>query len=241
LQGQPPSNETPIQLWAERIRREQEQMRVFRRFRFQLTIAELDLALLPPILAFQTLTTNSNRDAENCEATIRNNSPEKTYSYMINNIEKDNQKRQPNMINGLGGLGVVLLIFNRLEEAEKVLLRILETTGALRPGPYEDLVTLVTMNNLAIVKLKQYKWREAEAILCQALQGEDTEVHKFDHLNSYPRNLYANLAWALYHQGKISESLDLQERVLESAELFDEPCAASYRYNYQYMKRASQN
>jgi tetratricopeptide (TPR) repeat protein len=140
---------------------------------------------------------------------------EEFYCQMLKRFERNHNPTQPNTLRGLHNLGVVLMMYRRLEEAEKAFLRILEEIGgSLRP---EDDMTLVrALNNLAEVKQLQGKSREAEMLLRRALNGR--EERSLDDLHS-DSLLYLcnNLAVNLHIQNQAKTARDLQERVVEIA------------------------
>jgi tetratricopeptide (TPR) repeat protein len=194
-----------------RTHREQEQLRLFRRFRFQPTRAESELAMLPP-LTFSFEVASINQKAS--KTGVEYETAEEFYCQMLKSFEGNHNPTQPNILCGLHNLGVVLVIYGKFEEAEKTYLRVLEEVGgSLRPE--DDMTIAQTLNNLAGMKCLQGKYQEAERLLRRALHGRE---QAFDDLGSdLLLYLWNNLAVTLDDQNKAKEALDLQERVVEKA------------------------
>jgi tetratricopeptide (TPR) repeat protein len=135
---------------------------------------------------------------------------------------------------------VVLLLYGRLEEAEKTYLRIVEEIGgSLRA---ENILTLPrTLGNLAAVKWGQYNYQEAEMLLRQALHGQEQALDDSDSdVLPWLLHFCNNLAVTLNDQNKAKEARDLQERVVEKVcEVYDigNPIVNSFQRNLEWIQR----
>jgi tetratricopeptide (TPR) repeat protein len=216
------------------MHQEHEQMRLFRRFRFQSTRAESELAMLPPL---NCLLVKDPREREVSKTRDEYEAAEEIYRQMLKRFEGDHNPTQPNVLRGLYNLGVVLVIYGKLEEGEKVFLRILEEIGgSLRP---EDGIRIArTLNRLAGVKWLQAKDQEAEMLLRRAL--DDQEQALYDLNSDFWLYLNNNLAVCLKDQDKAKEALDLQERVAEKARYWydiRDPVFNDMQRNLEWMQR----
>jgi tetratricopeptide (TPR) repeat protein len=164
---------------------------------------------------------------------------EEIYRQMLKGFEGNHNPRQPNILCGLYNLGVVLVIYRKLEEAEKAFLRILEEIGgSLRP---EDGITIArTLNNLAMMKYLQGKYQEAEMLLRRALHGQEQALDDLDEdLLPWLLDWCNNLAMTLKKQNKAKEAQDLQERIIEKVcEIFNsgDPYFNCYRRNLEWIQ-----
>jgi tetratricopeptide (TPR) repeat protein len=226
--------ERQLHLCIKRMHQEHEQMRLFRRFRFQSTRAESELAMLPPL---NCLLVKDPREREVSKTRDEYEAAEEIYRQMLKRFEGDHNPTQPNVLRGLYNLGVVLVIYGKLEEGEKVFLRILEEIGgSLRP---EDGIRIArTLNRLAGVKWLQAKDQEAEMLLRRAL--DDQEQALYDLNSDFWLYLNNNLAVCLKDQDKAKEALDLQERVAEKARYWydiRDPVFNDMQRNLEWMQR----
>jgi tetratricopeptide (TPR) repeat protein len=226
--------ERQLHLCIKRMHQEHEQMRLFRRFRFQSTRAESELAMLPPL---NCLLVKDPREREVSKTRDEYEAAEEIYRQMLKRFEGDHNPTQPNVLRGLYNLGVVLVIYGKLEEGEKVFLRILEEIGgSLRP---EDGIRIArTLNRLAGVKWLQAKDQKAEMLLRRAL--DDQEQALYDLNSDFWLYLNNNLAVCLKDQDKAKEALDLQERVAEKARYWydiRDPVFNDMQRNLEWMQR----
>jgi tetratricopeptide (TPR) repeat protein len=228
--------ERQLHLCIKRMHQEHEQMRLFRRFRFQSTRAESELAMLPPL---NCLLVKDPREREVSKTRDEYEAAEEIYRQMLKRFEGDHNPTQPNVLRGLYNLGVVLVIYGKLEEGEKVFLRILEEIGgSLRP---EDGITIArTLNNLAMMKYLQGKYQEAEMLLRRALHGQEQALDDLDEdLLPWLLDWCNNLAMTLKKQNKAKEAQDLQERIIEKVcEIFNsgDPYFNCYRRNLEWIQ-----
>jgi len=190
-----------------RRHQEQEQIRLFRRFRFQATRIESDLAMLN-VGCVVTIVVSVE---EYSKPVVERKVAEEIYIQMLKKLEGNHNPRPPNIIRGLNSLGCILLVYKKLEEAENVFLRILEDIGgSLRPQDARAVCR--ALNNLALVKYWQGKQQEAEMLFRQGLNGLERGL---DYRNLISIDLCNNLAITLRSQNKVREAQDLQERVIE--------------------------
>lgn len=151
---------------------------------------------------------------------------EAIYCQMLKRMEGNHNLGQPNIICGLHNLGLILIVYGKLEESERAFLRILEEIGGSL-SPEDDMILLSqTLNNLALAKAFQGKYQEAELLLRRALHGQE------QYLDDWHRDLLLlrnNLAMTLRRQNKAAEAQDLQERVVET-------CSIKYSYITEYQR-----
>jgi tetratricopeptide (TPR) repeat protein len=227
--------ERQIQRFLKRLHREKEQLRLFRRFRFQPTRAESELAMLPP-LTFSFELGSMNQKVSKTE--VEYEAAEEIYRQMLKSFEGNHNPTQPNVLCGLYNLGVVLIIYGKLEEAEKPLLRILEEIGG-RLRPEDDLTLALTLNNLAGVKWLQGKYQEAEMLLHRALDGREQALDDSDKDFFTVLECCNNLALTLWRQNKAKEARNLQQRVVEKfCEVYDlrNPYFDPYQRNLEWIQ-----
>lgn len=216
LQTEPTSSshrmERRVQLLLQRMHREREQMRLFRRFRFQATRAESALATMP--LMYHRLYKMGPTDKEDSTASVEHEVADQIYSQMLKRWEGNHDARQPDIMCGLKNLGAVLIIYRKLKEAEEIFARILaETEGSLR---HEDIDTVSqTLGNLAVAKTLQGKDQEAEILLRRALHahGQQADLRSDSSWQFFV--LCNNLAVALINQNRVKEARDILEPALE--------------------------
>jgi tetratricopeptide (TPR) repeat protein len=228
-------DERQLLLCLKRMHREQEQLRLFRRFRFQPTRAESELAMLPPL---NFLLKRTSIEREGSKTGLEYEVAEEIYrQMMLKESEGNHNPKQPKILCGLGNLGVVLILYRKLEEAEKVFLRILEEIGgSLRP---EDGITIArTLNNLADVKWLQGKDQEAEMLLRRTLHNQEQALHDSD--SDLLLHLWNNLALILYDQNQAKMARDLQEQVVEQASYWYDighPTFNTFQMNLEWIQR----
>jgi tetratricopeptide (TPR) repeat protein len=204
----PHTYDRQLLLCIRRMHREREQMRLFRRFRFQPTRAESELAMLPPLCGYLH---RSLVRGENSKTKVGYEMAEEIYCQMLKSFEGNHDPKQPNILHGLNNLGAVLELYGKLVEAERTYLRILEEIGeSVRPD--DDIVLSLTLNNLAVVKSHQGKHQESEILLRRALNGREQRFGDWDwHVLCFCNNL----AVSLRRQNKAREAWALQARVVE--------------------------
>jgi tetratricopeptide (TPR) repeat protein len=190
-----------------------------------------------PLLYFRFNTTSTGQDSE---TGAEYEAAEEIYCQMLKKFERNHNPTQPNVVCGLHNLGFVLIIYRRLEEAEKVFLRILEEIGGRLRS--EDGVTIdLTLSNLAIVKYLQTKDQEAEMLFRRALHGQEQALDDLDEdLLPWLLAWCNNLAMTLRHQNKAKEARELQERVVEKAsDCYDigNPNIDLYQSNLEWIQR----
>jgi tetratricopeptide (TPR) repeat protein len=165
--------------------------------------------MLPPL----DILLDKNSIEEVSKPGVEYEAAEEIYRQMLKRFEGDHNPTQPNVLRGLYNLGVVLVIYGKLEEGEKVFLRILEEIGgSLRPQDARAVSR--ALNNLALVKHEQGKSQEAEMHLRRVLDGQEQDLDNWDVDWIAFCN---NLAITLCSQNKAREARDLQERVIEKA------------------------
>ncbi|KAN0111055.1 hypothetical protein V8E51_007442 [Hyaloscypha variabilis] len=199
--------ESPVEVYIKRLYREREQMRLFRRFRFQPTRVESELSMLPPLYLWLVV---SSKAEEGSNTGVEYEAAEELYGQMLMRLEGNNNRRQPNILYGLYNLGIISMYYGKLKDAEETFLRILEEIGgSLRP---EDSGLLSrTFSGLACVKWMQGKNREAEILLRQDLHNRGQYLAGRD---AEAIAVYNNLAMTLKKQGEAREALDIQQRVV---------------------------
>jgi hypothetical protein len=211
-------------------------MRLFRRFRFQPTRAESELAMLPP---YNCILKRSLLLGVDSNSGFEYEGAEDIYCQMLKTFEGNHNPKQPKRVCGLLNLGVVLAIYKQNPAAEKIFLRILEEIGgSLRP---EDGLTIAqTLNNLAVVKSIQGNDQEAEMLLRRALQGREQALDtSAGDLLPYMLDWCNNLAMILRSQNKAKEARHLQELVIKKmGEFWDigKPIFSSYRKNLEWIQ-----
>jgi tetratricopeptide (TPR) repeat protein len=192
--------------------------------------------MLPP-LTFSFEIGSMNQKASKTE--VEYEAAEEIYRQMLKSFEGNHNSTQPNVLCGLYNLGVVLTIYGKLEEAEKVFLRILEEVGgSLRPE--DGMIIAHTLNRLAGMKWLQAKDQEAEMLLRRALHGQEQALDDSDEdLLPWLLDWCNNLAMTLMHQNKAKEARDLQERVVKKiSEVYDirDPYFNSYQRNLEWIQ-----
>ena len=211
-------------------------MRLFRRFRFQPTRVESELAMLPPLYGWFLV---SSKAEQGSNTRVEYEVAEEIYGQMLMRLEGNNNRRQPNILYGLYNLGEILMIYRKFKDAEETFLRILEEIGgSLRP---EDGITIArTLNNLAMMKYLQGKYQEAEMLLRRALHGQEQALDDLDEdLLPWLLDWCNNLAMTLKKQNKAKEAQDLQERIIEKVcEIFNsgDPYFNCYRRNLEWIQ-----
>jgi hypothetical protein len=87
-------------------------MRIFRRFRFQPTRVESELAMLTPLYFW--LVFNSEAE-EGSKTRVEYEVAEELYGQMLMRLEGNNNRRQPNILYGLYNLGEILMILRKAQ------------------------------------------------------------------------------------------------------------------------------
>lgn len=207
-------------------------MQLFRRFRFQPTRAESELAMLRPLYgALNKISIKEKSPLVAAEYEVA----EKVYRQMLKSLEGNHNQSQPSMLVGLNNLGVILSLYRKFSEAEKVFSRILDEVGGSLPR--EDDLFSRTFNNLAIIKLHQAKYLEAELLLRQAIYGKEQDPDDWEGHHVW---VCGNLAVTLSLQDKAREARDIQERVIEKAGNWygiGDPIFDSLQKNLNWIKR----
>lgn len=185
-----------LQHWYKRVQIEQSQMQAFRRFRFQPTRAESELAVLGPYLTCYRFQRPGKPDKIRQINDLLVDEGDYWYYNMLESAKKKRISNLPNIMNGLCNIAFILHSYREFGMAEKILLRILGEMGWTRSGysmantNLNFIETLVC--NLAVVQDGAGETEKAIKLMRDFVSATDRIE---DRVSIWPQYTLASLLW----------------------------------------------
>ncbi|CAG8961218.1 hypothetical protein HYFRA_00013274 [Hymenoscyphus fraxineus] len=226
-----------IQNWYRRTEYEKLQMQAFRRFRFQPTRAEFELAGIEPWMILYRLF--HLEDQSNGVFPNTAQFGEQTYNRMLDEIGASSGSpvlNPPNMLHGLLNMGIILFFYGESEIAETLFFRVLKETGMpyneISSEAYDTDLVIHTVCNLATVQATLGKLQSAIDILKACIHTINENEENFFLLHS-------TLLPILWEAGNNEEAISALESIfLDKYLSWCDDFSFSYgRKLYEYMVR----
>ncbi|CAG8974010.1 hypothetical protein HYALB_00008559 [Hymenoscyphus albidus] len=202
--------------WYKRTQNEKLQMQAFRRFRFQPTRAEFDLAVVTPGLIFTSIADTGIIESNDPGFVICANKAlagEQVYNLILDGCTACQDSpvlHHPNILYGLLNTGIILKFNEDTEEAEKLFFRVLKETGMPFDGVssenYDTALVIFTVSNLAFVQMKLGKLQSAIDILKACIHTINENEEDF-------LCLHFTLSTILWEEGKFEEAISVLESI----------------------------